>query len=337
MKFRDLKIETLRQAPSDARTEALSLLIRANYLTHENRPTLLGQKLIDRLGGIHAGRPTTFFEKLLLPVLQVEDEFFFETPRGGVTLLRCPTGDYTARRQGAKFQKKINPASPLMPLEKVYTPECNTIDSLAQFLGISKGQTAKAWMYTRATDGRFVFVAVRGDMQLSDAKLEKIVGKHRLAGAEEIMLAGAVGGYASPIGMRDELVIVDDLIPDTTNLVVGANEAGYHWTHSNYGRDYSADIVADVVLASPGDACPRCGAELVSSNADGLFDGSGYQFENILAAMAEVRHDERGLIFQAGASAFDVYLMQIQGKETNTFAQAGELYTQLQDAGISVF
>src|SRR5258708_33778173 len=94
-------------------------------------------------------------------------------------------------------------------------------------------------------------------------------------------------------------------------------------------------MVGDGVLAAAGDGCPRWGAGRVSSNADGLFDGSGYQFENILAAMAEVCHDERGLIFQAGASAFDVDLMQIQGKETNTFAQAGELYTQLQKAGIS--
>src|SRR5258708_16717946 len=102
-----------------------------------------------------------------------------------------------------------------------------------------------------------------------------MVGKRRVAGEEETMVAGAVEGYASQIGLRDALVIVDDLIPDSTNLVVGANEAGYHWTHSNYGRDYSADIVADVVLASPGDACPRCGAEVGSSHADGLFDGSG--------------------------------------------------------------
>ncbi len=68
-------------------------------------------------------------------------------------------------------------------------------------------------MYTRLSDDQFVFVAVRGDMQLSEAKLKKFVGEVRLATAEEIAKSGAAAGYASPIGLKNALIVVDDLIP----------------------------------------------------------------------------------------------------------------------------
>ena len=61
------------------------------------------------------------------------------------------------------------------------TPECNTIESLANYLNIPKEQTAKALMYTRISDSKFIFVVVRGDMQASEAKLKEQVGDIRAA------------------------------------------------------------------------------------------------------------------------------------------------------------
>lgn len=56
--------------------------------------------------------------------------------------------------------------------------------------------------------------------------------------------------------------MVDDLVSVSPNLVAGANRMGYHLRHTNYGRDYHADVVTDIVTAEAGHACVQCGAPL---------------------------------------------------------------------------
>jgi len=100
-------------------------------------------------------------------------------------------------------------------------------------------------MYTRTLDNQFIFVVVRGDMQMSEAKLRNLVGDVHAATADEISKAGAAAGYASPVGLKNALIVVDDLIPQSPNLAAGANETGYHLLNTNCGRDYSPEVVAD--------------------------------------------------------------------------------------------
>jgi prolyl-tRNA synthetase len=236
-------------------------------------------------------------------------------------------------------------------MEKVLTPDCNTIESLANFLNIPKEKTAKALMYTRLSDGKFIFVVVRGDMQASEAKLKTQVGDIRAATVEEIIQEGAVPGYASAIGLalsrveglEEALIVVDDLIPQSVNLVAGANEAGYHLKNTNYGRDYSAEIIADLIQAKEGDACIQCGNPLSVLPAIVLGDRNPLQgtgghpnAENILLALAETYHDAKGLTLPSPTAAFDVYLMHVPGRELDTRATAEELYNALQSAGKSV-
>jgi prolyl-tRNA synthetase len=223
-----------------------------------------------------------------------------------------------------------------LPTEKVETPDCDTIEDLANFLGIPKEQTAKALLYTRQSDGKLVFAVVRGDMQLSEAKLKEQVGEIKMADYYAMETAGAVPGYAAPIDLKDTLIIVDDLIPDSPNLVTGANDEGYHLKNVNYGRDYSAEIVTDLVQASAGDACVNCGEPLIEVYADLLKSKDGYSFDKILHALAETHHDDNGLTLPHPAAPFDVYLMNILGKTMDTSAVANDLYDKLSNAGISV-
>ena len=257
-------------------------------------------------------------------------------PIGSIEVAHCPSCKYTERLEFARFKKTPLPQEEQLPLEKVSTPDCNTIESLANFLNIPKEKTAKALMYTRAADNKFIFVVVRGDMQLSDAKLKQSVGDVRPASAEEVANSGAAAGYASPIGLKDALIVVDDLIPQSQNLVAGANESGYHLKNTNYGRDYSAEIVADLVQAKAGDECPNCGNQLSVLSVISLSTRNEYYFENILLALAETHHDDKGLTFPHPAAPFDAYLMHIPGKEMDTRAKAEEIYNSLQSAGISV-
>jgi len=336
MKYRDLQIQTQREAPNNARTEGFSFLVRAGYLTRENIPMKLGEYALDHLRNL-SNDSSVFISQLSLATIGNENETFFPIASGSIEVAHCPSCKYTERLELARFAKPVGAEhTPSLPLEKVLTPDCNTIESLANFLNIPKEKTAKALMYTRISDGKFVFVVIRGDMQLSEVKLKAQVGNVRPATAEEIVSVGAAAGYASAIGLKEALIVVDDLIPQSQNLVAGANETGYHLKNTNYGRDYSAQIVADLIQAKAGDTCLNCGNPLSVLFGIVLANHNEYDFENILLALAETHHDDKGLTFPHSAVPFDVYLMHLPSKELDTRAKAEEIYLAVQNAGISV-
>ncbi len=296
-------------------------------------------------------------------------EYMYLTPIGEDTLIICDHCGYTANRQVARFAKPTPAAEPAQPLEKVATPGCKTIEDLARFLGVPKSKTAKAvFMVATVTEGqqdvdKFVFAIVRGDMEVNETKLANAVKAKDLRPAreEEIRAAGAVPGYASPIGLKDTLVIVDDLIPASPNLVAGANEEGYHLKNVNYGRDFTANLVTDLALAEPGAPCPDCGNPLRASRGvevGNIFKlGTRYsdvlgckyqdkegQYRNIvmgsygigsgrlLACIAEEHHDQYGLIWPITVAPYQVHLVALgAGKEA-----AEQLYQDLQAARIEV-
>jgi len=334
MKYRDLSIQTQREFPNNERTQGFGWLVRAGYLTRENQILPLGQQAIERLS-TSSSNPSFLFH-LSLPLLQTKIETYFPMSTGDIEIIHCESCKYTERIELTKFKKTALASEEQLPIEKVLTPDCNTIETLANFLNLPKEKTAKALMYTRTSDNQFVFVVVRGDMNLSEAKLRNVIGEFRLATPEEIMQAGAAAGYASPVGLTGALIVVDDLIPQSPNLAAGANEAGYHLLNTNCGRDYSPEIIADLVQAKSGDPCEQCGNSLTSISAIGLAARSEFIFENILLALAETHHDDKGLAFPKTAAPFDVYLMHIAGKEMDTRAKAEEIYDQLQSAGFTV-
>ncbi len=334
MKYRDLHIQTQREFPNNARTPGFGWLVRAGYITRENEILPLGKQVIDKLNDL--SKDPAFFSLLSLPIISNETETYFPLSTGTIEVIHCPSCNYTERKELAQFKKTPFLQEELLPIEKVSTPDCNTIEALANFLNIPKEKTAKALMYTRTSDNQFVFVVLRGDMTLSETKLKNRIGEVRLATAEEITNAGAAAGYASPVELKNALIIVDDLIPQSPNLAAGANEAGYHLLNTNCGRDYSANFIADLALANKNESCIHCGSQLTEVNALMLATRSEFNFENILLALAETHHDDKGLTFPKSAAPFDVYLMHIPGKEMDTLTKAEELYNDLQNAGTNV-
>jgi prolyl-tRNA synthetase len=336
MKYRDLNIQTQREAPNNARTEGFAFLVRAGYLTRENFPTLLGEYAINHLRGLASKLGDSFLSEIGLQTIGNENETFFPIATGSTEVAHCPSCKYTERLEFAHFAKTTFTQEEPLPLEKVSTPDCSTIESLAIFLSIPKEKTAKALMYTRQSDHRFIFVVVRGDLQLSEAKLKQSVGDIRPATPKEIERAGAAAGYASPVGLKDVLIVVDDLIQQSQNLVAGANEIGYHLKNTNYGRDYSAEIITDLIQAKTGDRCSNCGNSLSVVSVNNLTTRKEFHIENILLALAETHHDDKGLTLPHLAAPFDVYLMHIPGREMDTRAEAQEIYSALQSTGIPV-
>lgn len=334
MKYQNLHIQTQREFPNNARTQGFGWLVRAGYLTRENEILPLGERAIAQLESL--AKDSSFLFHLSLHLFHNENETYFPLSTGSIEIIHCPSCNYTERIELAQFKKTLFSQEAQLPVEKVSTPDCSTIESLANFLNIPKEKTAKALMYTRTSDNQFVFVVARGDMTLSEAKLKNTIGEVRMATADEITDAGAAAGYASPVGLKNALIVVDDLIPQSPNLAAGANEAGYHLLNTNCGRDYSPQITADLIQAKAGDACINCGNPLSAFAVLVLATRSEFHFENILLALAETHHDDKGLTFPKSAAPFDVYLMHIAGKELDTRAKADEIYSQLQNAGITV-
>lgn len=300
---------------------------------------------------------------------KVAHEFMYLTPIGEDTLIICNECGYMANRQIARFQKPAPAKEDPKPIEKVATPGVTTIEDLAKFLGISEAKTAKAFFrMATITEGqedveKLVFAVVCGDMDVNETKLLNTVKAKSLRPAhdEEIESIGTVPGYASPMGIKDVLIVVDDLIPNSANLVAGANEEGYHVLNVNYGRDYQADTIADIAVAEEGYACPDCGAAMRSSKGvevgnifklgtrysesmgctfldkDGqakpiIMGSYGIGVGRLLACVAEEYHDEYGIIWPITVAPYHVYLVALQGGEE----VAKKLYADLQSANVEV-
>lgn len=327
------------------------------------------------------------FGRCKLPVIAVESdvgmmggnmahEYMYLTPVGEDTLLLCGECGYSANRQIAEFQKVAAADEKAQKKKKVATPEMKTIADLAVFLDIPESKTAKAvFMIAAIQDGeeekeQLVFAILRGDMELNETKLVNAVGAKNLRPAEEaeIIASGAVPGYASPVGLKNILVVVDDLIPGSSNLVAGANEEGYHFINVNYGRDYKADIVADIAAAQDGDACPNCGeamravrgievgnifklgtwySEAVGAtfqDADGsekpvVMGSYGIGSGRLLASVVEEYNDKYGLIMPVTIAPYEVHLVELVGaKDESDKVQkiTGQLYNDLIEAGLEV-
>jgi prolyl-tRNA synthetase len=301
-------------------------------------------------------------------------EYMYLTPIGEDTLLFCDACGYAANRQIARFRKPAAAEEAPLPSEPVATPGCKTIEELANFLDVTKARTAKAvFMMATIPEGRekvqrFIFAVVRGDMEVNETKLANAVKASDLRPAteDEIRSVGAEPGYASPVGLKGALVVVDDAIPGSPNLVAGANREGYHLRNVNYGRDYQAQIITDIAAAQEGDSCPRCGGALRTvrgvevgnifklgtrySDAMGctyldrdgqekpvIMGSYGIGSGRLLACVAEQHHDENGLILPVSVAPYHVHLVALAGKgSTETQERADALYNALQAAGVEV-
>jgi prolyl-tRNA synthetase len=267
----------------------------------------------------------------------------------------------------ALFQRDAPIQEEPLPVEEVATPDTPTIEALADLLGVPTSKTAKAVFY-KGGSGRFIFVVIRGDLEVNETKLRKAAGEPTLTPAtmEEISAIGAQAGYGSPVGVRDAFIVVDESVRDSPNLVAGANRVGFHLKNVNLGRDYQADVIADIANAADGYPCPHCGAPMRSERAievGNIFKlgtrysamlGATYLDANgaskpiamgsygigsgrAAATIVEQCHDEKGITWPVAVAPFLVSLLNL-GKpdDAETAAVAESLYGELTTAGIDV-
>jgi len=303
---------------------------------------------------------------------KVAHEFMYITPVGEDSLAICEETGYASNLDVATFKKIPESAGTQEPLTRVHTPEQSTIAKVANFCGVSTRQTGKMVFYMGDfgpdTPSRLIAACVRGDMEVNELQLRYAVKAQALIPAEkeEILAAGCVPGYASfcDIDRTKAFLVADDLIPESTNLVVGANEHDWHYTGANYGRDFTADIIAPIALAYDGAPDPidgkplrlvrgievgnifQLGTRYSDSMGATYTDETGTEHPIVmgsygigvgraLACVAEEYSDDYGMDLPISVAPYQVILVSL-GRSGKVQEAAEYLYNQLLTNGIEV-
>ncbi len=293
------------------------------------------------------------------------EEFMYLSESGENIALFCNRGDYAANDEKADHKKEeLSPEEPL-PLEEVATPGQKIIDDLVKFLGVPHERTLKAVFYE--ADGAPVFVAIRGDLEVNEAKLRNALHATDVALLDDagVRKHNLVAGSASPVGLSGIRIVADDSVLASHNLVAGGNKPDVHLRNVNYERDWRADIVTDISLARAGDLCPRCGGTLEATRCyemghvfklgtvyterlDATFSDEagnttpavmgcyGIGVGRVFAGAIEANHDERGIIWPPELAPYQVHLVGLGFDKPGVRESVEQVYEQLQQGGYEV-
>jgi prolyl-tRNA synthetase len=267
------------------------------------------------------------------------DEFMAVTESGEDTLIICEKCGYKANKEVAKAKRNYTKTE-MLSLENVYTPDLKSIEEVSNFLKIKSDQTLKAVIYN--IDGKLTMCVIRGDLEINEIKLKNYLKTKNLvfASDEELLKAGIIPGYASPVGLKNIRVIVDESAANSSNLVSGANKKDYHTKNVNFGRDYKSDEVTDISSVKDNESCIQCGNNLKitrgievgnifklgikyskAMNAKYLDENGvskdiimgcyGIGVGRLMASVIEISSDEKRIIWPISIAPFEVQLIDI--------------------------
>ena len=298
----------------------------------------------------------------------VAHEFIALAECGEDVVFVSPDGSYMANREVASAAWNYGPKEEALPLEKVPTPGKKTIEEVAGFLGVEPEKTGKAVFYADP-DGGLVFAMIRGDFEVNEAKLRKILGVSELVHADDdaIRSAGAEPGFASPLSLDASKVriVVDASVAASSNLVVGANEEDFHYKNFNLERDLPSALPVDIAMVRDGDPCPVSGKPLRAARGievGNIFklgvkysepmgcrflDANGKSHPMIMgcyglgvgramAAVVEQSYDDWGPIWPVSIAPYQVHICALDPKKGGVREAADKLYEELLEMGVEV-
>jgi prolyl-tRNA synthetase len=345
---------------------------RAGLFGADRRP-VVDIHTFDRAGATAGQEVTVALERVLsacdVPTIWVEAgdgqrRACFVHPAGDEEIVRCPRCGYAAERSWATTAWPEPPDEPERPTEEIETPGCNTIAILAAFLDIRASKTLKMVFYS--VEGKVTCLVIRGDRSIDEVKLARILGTHWYYASleDELAAIGAVGGYASPIGLDKNKVrvVADPSVRSDKNFVSGANRPDYHIKNVNVPRDFVPGEWTDLARIETGDPCPHCGTPLEMEAVFALagsvapaqcqpeaeyLDTEGrsqplwlaswwLDLGRLLAAIVEGHHDDYGILWPLACAPLGVHLVGLDLRKEEVAAQAEALYARLQADGFTV-
>ncbi|GFR34795.1 proline--tRNA ligase [Thermobrachium celere] len=293
-------------------------------------------------------------------------EFMVKSDIGEAEIVFCDTCDYAANIEAAPtFDIDVHKNEEFKDIEKVETPDSRTIEELIKFFNTTPDKFAKTLIYK--ADDKVVAVMVRGDRDVNEAKVINYLKciNLEMADAEIVKKAtGAEVGFAGPIGIEVDELLIDYEVKNIVNMIVGANDTGYHLINVNYGRDFTG-TVGDFRNVTENDKCPRCGGKITINKGIevGHIFKLGTKYSEIMkatfidekgeekpiimgcygiginrtmAAVIEQNHDEKGIIWPMSIAPFKVIVVPVVMKDELQVKTAEEIYEKLNSMGIDV-
>ncbi len=295
-------------------------------------------------------------------------EFQVLAESGEDAIVACTSCSYAANVEKAEIAVAgAASAGSSGKLEKVATPGQRTIEEVSAFLGAAPERFIKTLVFV--ADDRTIVALVRGDHQISEAKLKIALGAQwiALADADTVQrTTGASVGFAGPVGLDASVsVVADHALNGIRGAVTGANENDQHLTGVEHGRDFGKGVsFADLRQAVAGDHCPRCaggsfeehrGIEVgqvfylgtkYSKPLGATFLDAGGQEHPIemgtygigvsrtVAAAVEQNHDKDGIIWPLALSPFPVEIVPTSVTDEPVRDAAEKLYGDLRAQGV---
>jgi len=297
-------------------------------------------------------------------------EFHALADSGEDAIAYSPASDYAANVELAEAVAPVKPrGAATQKMQKVPTPGKTTCEEVTAMLGLPLSQSVKALAVMH--EEQMFMLLLRGDHQLNETKVSKLPGLNPFRFATEKEIEARIGcrpGYIGPVGLPKEItVIADRSVAAMNDFVCGANEAGYHLTGVNFGRDLAEPaLVADIRNAVAGDPSPdgkgrleicrgievghifQLGSKYSKAMSATFLDESGKAqvmemgcygigVSRIVAAAIEQGNDERGIIWPLPMAPFQVAIAPIgYRKNAEVKNVADRLHDELQSAGIEV-
>lgn len=286
------------------------------------------------------------------------DEFQLLIDAGEDNIVICPKCGYKSNMEVAdsviekcKFEDE--------KLTEIYTAEAKTIDEVCQYLNVSPKQTIKAVCYAVVgNDEQVVIAFVRGDREINEAKLKKVVGADVVV--KDLQDTGLVKGNIGPVGLNGAnlTIVFDATLEGQYGMIAGANKDGYHLKGVNIERDVKNAKFFDIAKVNEGDKCKCCGEPLTIKKGievGNIFqlgtkytksmgmtihmpDGSqinpimgcyGIGIGRSLAAVVEESADEKGIVWPMSIAPWHIYLCPLKNDLPEIFEKAESLYQTL--------
>lgn len=296
----------------------------------------------------------------------VSHEYMLLADAGEDSIVICEECGYRANMEAAENKVDNVNTIPMAELEKVYTPNCKTIEEVTSFMGMPIENSCKAVMYQKNMTDEYVIVFTRGDYEVNETKLTNYLGE-KVHPAEVTLESGIVAGFTGPYNMKaDCTVIFDASLKGNDNLCAGANEEDYHYKGLNIERDLGAVEYVDVSKIQTGGICPVCGQKTIQvkrgievgnifqlgtkysasmgmtyTDAEGneqtpIMGCYGIGVGRLAASVCEARHDDNGPIWPISIAPWEVHLCCMRADQEECKAAADDLYNKLQNAGVEV-
>ena len=301
-------------------------------------------------------------------------EFHVIADTGEDAIVYCPNSDYAANLEAAESLSLVTKRdAPKEVMKKVSTPEQKRCEDVARFLKISLTQTIKSLVLAVDQEhgpATLFMLLLRGDHELNEIKASKVpdLTAFRFASDEEVKAAcHSPVGYLGPVGLSSNVQIVADrTVANMSDFVCGANEAGYHLTGVNWGRDLPEPIIADIRNAVAGDPSPdgkgvvdicrgievghvfQLGTRYSEAMKCTYLDENGKSqpmvmgcygigVTRLLGAAIEQGHDEKGILWPISMAPFELVICPVGYDKSELVRQtADDLHQQVQNAGIDV-